>query len=241
MSNLLQAAVQYGEMGYKVFPCKPGEKVPMTPNGFKDALTDTDKICEWWERWPDANIGLATEGLAVIDVDGADNGWPFDNEKAQSLAVGPLSLTPRGGRHHIFRQPAGKHWGNTAGTIAQNVDSRGYGGYILVPPSQVGGKPYQWARGYELDGPLKDQPEPPGWLIGPLDGEGSTRKDPIQPGAEIPSGQRNATLARMGGALRRIGLDYEEIYSTLLEVNQRRCHPPIKAPEIAKIARSMAN
>jgi hypothetical protein len=44
----------------------------MTPNGFKDASTDSAVIKIWWENNPDAAIGIPTgeiSGLVVVDID----------------------------------------------------------------------------------------------------------------------------------------------------------------------------
>ena len=72
--TLPEAALHYGKLGYKVFPCKPKGKSPMTSHGCKDATTDLSKIKEWWSKIPNANIGIATEGLVVIDVDPVKEG-----------------------------------------------------------------------------------------------------------------------------------------------------------------------
>ncbi len=74
--ELLNAAIRYAEMGYRVFPCVPGGKAPLTDHGFHDASTDAEQIEGWWSRHPLANVGIATEGLIVIDIDGATNAWP---------------------------------------------------------------------------------------------------------------------------------------------------------------------
>ncbi len=47
-----------------------------TRHGFLDATTDRGQITAWWTARPDANIGMPTAGLLVVDVDGADNPWP---------------------------------------------------------------------------------------------------------------------------------------------------------------------
>ena len=44
----------------------------MTPHGFLDATTDAGQIEAWWTARPDANIGMPTAGLLVVDVDGPD-------------------------------------------------------------------------------------------------------------------------------------------------------------------------
>jgi len=261
--HLVNAALRYAELGYPVFPCAPGGKVPFTPHGFKDATTDTAQIEAWWEKTPDANIGVPTAGLLVVDVDGEDNPWPADPSLAEDLVCGPVSLTPRGGRHHIFRQPIGKAWKNTAGRIAPKVDTRADGGYIVVPPSVVDGKPYQWAETFELNVAPDQLPEPPGWLANLLDrpgdlftrgstgdaGDGQTSpavapgstKGPDSPpdGNTIPSGTRNATLARLAGTMRRVGMSRDEILAALAQVNEDRCRPALSMREVEKIATSI--
>jgi len=262
-SPVLGAALRYAELGYPVFPCAPGDKVPITPHGFKDATTDTAQIEAWWEKYPDANIGIPTAGLLVVDVDGEDNRWPDDPEKAEELACSPISLTPRGGRHHIFRQPEGRAWKNTAGRIALKVDTRANGGYIVVPPSVVEGKPYRWAETFELSAAPGELPEPPGWLINLLDcpgdlftrgstgdaGDGQfppkvapgSPKEPDSPpgGNVIPEGTRNATLARLAGNMRRVGMTRDEILAAIERTNQDRCRPPLSSREVEKIAASI--
>ena len=257
--HLADAALRYAELGYPVFPCAAGGKVPLTPRGFKDATTDAAQIRAWWEKDPDANIGMPTAGLLAIDVDGADNPWPADPAMAQDLARGPVSLTPRGGRHHIFRQPAGKAWRNTTGKIAPKVDTRADGGYIVVPPSVVDGKAYRWFNTMELAVPPGLLPEPPGWVTAELDGRGelftggsfggngnacvapTVAQGPDLPpeGNLIPSGQRNAALARLAGAMRRVGMSRDEIFGALTQVNKDRCRPPLSAREVERIAASI--
>ncbi len=237
--NLLSAALRYAELGYPVFPCVPGGKVPITSRGFKDATTETAQIEAWWGGHPDANIGIPTAGLLVVDVDGKDNPWPGDAEKAEQLASGAISLTPRGGRHHIFRQPAGRSFRNTTGRIAPNVDTRADGGYIVVPPSVVDGRSYRWAETFELSVAPEDLPEPPVWLTALLERGESAPTDHVADGNPIPMGIRNASLARLAGTMRRVGMGLEGILAALGRVNEGRCRPPLPAREVEKIAASI--
>ena len=258
--KLLQAALRYADLGYAVFPCVPGGKAPGTGHGFLDATTDRGQITAWWTARPDANIGMPTAGLLVVDVDGADNPWP--GEIAGELPGCPVSLTPRGGRHYIFRQPAGKAWSSTASRIAPKVDTRANGGYIVLPPSVVGRKPYRWTENLETC--PADLPEPPAWLAAQVDGgadlfvQGGNRPAedgklaaqgaPVAPqgattaaaGNVIPAGHRNATLTRLGGAMRRVGMSQTEILAALAKANQDRCSPPLKDREVERIAASIA-
>ncbi len=84
--RLGEAAARYAEQGWCVLPlhhpveggCSCGTtgctnigKHPRLTGGFREATTDTEQIRTWWDRWPDANIGIAPapSGLVVIDVD----------------------------------------------------------------------------------------------------------------------------------------------------------------------------
>src|SRR5262245_16089467 len=46
--------------GWAVFPCKPHEKIPATPHGFKDASRDPDQIRAWFDNETDFNVAIAT-------------------------------------------------------------------------------------------------------------------------------------------------------------------------------------
>lgn len=161
MSNeLLDAALRLAAAGWPVFPCKPNAKVPATEHGFKDATTDPATIRRWWTRMPLANLAVATgvPAVDVLDVDvkaGPDGRTALQQLRNAGIAAGELGTvrTPSGGLHLYYR---GTRQGN--GSIARHgIDFRGLGGYVLVPPSVVDGKPYellQWrpgARGRAID------------------------------------------------------------------------------------------
>ncbi len=252
--DLLTAARRYAELGYPVFPCAPSSKAPLTAHGFHDATVDPEQIERWWTQTPLANIGIPTAGLLVLDIDGWGNSWPSDPDQAADLAnAGAISLTPRGGRHYVFRRPAGKAWKCSTGKLAASVDVRTDGGYIVVPPSRTAQGEYRWAPDLELDRPADRLPEPPAWLVEELDRLAGPHNGRCQAGPEpshngtlpseanpIPKGQRNATLARLAGAMRRVGMSQSEIAAALSRVNQERCVPPLSQPKVERIAASIA-
>ncbi len=53
-----------------VLPLEPCGKRPLAGLGLRSATQDRETVASWWERWPDANIGLRCDGLLVFDVDG---------------------------------------------------------------------------------------------------------------------------------------------------------------------------
>ncbi len=239
----LHAALWYAELGYAVFPCAPGRKAPLTEHGLLEATTDADQIAAWWTQHPDANIAIRTDGLVVIDIDGEGNAWlAGEPDKLAELGAAPLSLTPRGGWHYFLRQPEGRAWRSTAGRLAPRVDTRANGGYVLVAPSVVEGKPYRWQQERELSVSPQRLREPPAWLVELLDATGASNGVPGDgtPANAIPEGQRNETLARLGAAMRRVGMSQAEIFAALQQVNADRCSPPLPPREVERTAASIA-
>lgn len=238
MLNVINDALRHADLGYPAFPCVPGEKRPLTEHGCLEATTKAEQIEEWWTRWPDANIGISSGELLILDVDGADNPW-LTPERAQDLAQYPMQRTPRGGRHYFFRvlHPMG----NTQSVIAPKVDTRGQGGYVLVDPSVVGGGRYQMINDLP---PLADLPLAPQWLLALLGSSGpapapsgslpaSCRKDVMNwtwglienlPDAVSGQGGHNATLTAACECF-RAGCTGEEAGIVLARWNTLKCHP----------------
>lgn len=140
--TLAGAAVRYANLGIPVFPCVPGGKQPLTPNGFHDATSSARVVHGWWRRTPDANIGLPTgvgSGILVVDVDihpGGSGFEAFEQARAEGLADGWgwLVRTPSGGIHAYY--PAGRdHEQRSWQVPSAHVDFRGDGGYVIAPPS----------------------------------------------------------------------------------------------------------
>ena len=97
---MLTPQATLAELGFKVFPCIPNGKRPLTPHGCLDATTDEAQIEAWTEAHHGCNWGLATDGLLVVDIDplaeGTQNPWLADQpERAADLYAAPLAITPR--------------------------------------------------------------------------------------------------------------------------------------------------
>src|SRR3974390_3296280 len=134
---LLLAALAYAEHGIPVFPCKqdksPHYSQPDLEHGFLNATTDPEQIRGWWTRWPNAMIGAPTgTRFDVLDLD-SKNGKDGLAVVSNWAELSPLiACTGNGGRHLYFR-PDGIPC--TSDEIALGVDTRGSGGYVIVPPS----------------------------------------------------------------------------------------------------------
>lgn len=171
-----EAAHQYAEAGWPVFPCQEDSKLPATEHGFQDATTGHRQIDRWWSRSPGQNVAIATgaPGPDVVDVDrhGGKSGFPALRKLKQAGLTGRPGAavrTPSGGAHLYY---AGTGHQRNGHIEAAHVDFRSNGGYVLAPPSKVGGRPYvvvshqprpgtfDWARAKEL---LDPQPQRRPW------------------------------------------------------------------------------
>jgi hypothetical protein len=142
----LNAALAYAAAGWPVHPCKPDSKEPDTAHGFKDATTDEERIRAWWRAVPERNPAIATgaPGPDVLDVDVKPdgNGWAaFNQLKRAGLLNGARALVrTRSGGLHVYFAGTGQPCGRLVG---QYLDFKSCGGYVLAPPSIVGGSPYE--------------------------------------------------------------------------------------------------
>ena len=154
-NDFLAAALNYAQRGWPVFPLVPGQKPPLTSNGFKAATLDSTKITAWWKKYPQANIGVATgtvSGIVVVDVDDM-NGFTA-LQKLLHPIVTSVSRTQSGGLHLFYRHP-GVPVSNRV-KFMPGIDLRGDGGYIVAPPSVVNGRRYEFISNHEIP-PIPDK------------------------------------------------------------------------------------
>jgi hypothetical protein len=184
----LPVALGYAARGWAVFPlhtiisarcscrrdCPHPAKHPVARHGLHDATADERTIRSWWDRWPWANIGVATgtaSGIVVIDVDPAHGGTHSLAHLQSLMGSLPDTLTARtggGGVHLLYAHPGGEIR-NTAGRLPgitdplPGIDLRGDGGYIVAAPSRHrSGAAYSWV---DPTAPLADAPR---WLRPPV-------------------------------------------------------------------------
>jgi len=143
------AAHRYAEIGWPVFPARPGSKEPATEHGFLDATTDHRQVERWWSRDPDRNVAIATgaPGPDVVDVDVREDGSGFpawNRVKAAGLADGYHAIvrSPSTGMH-LYYQGTAQRSGSVRG---RHLDFRSQGGYVVAPPSRANGGEYVVVR-----------------------------------------------------------------------------------------------
>jgi putative DNA primase/helicase len=174
VATLLSAALSYIDR-WSVFPTPPsGEKMGCTSaagsNGNRwGATKSAAEIHAYWQKYPWANLGIATgkaSGLFVVEADSKE-GHNVDGIAALAAleaAHGALPDTlmaesPTGSRHYYFNNPPGLSIHNSASIIALGVDVRGEGGMVIAPPSvRPGVGRYRWLNA----NPIVDAPD---WLL----------------------------------------------------------------------------
>lgn len=229
-SNMKEWALWYAGMGLAVFPVQARGKAPLTPHGYKDAATVRRQIEVWWDRWPEANIGIATgSGLMVVDVDSHEadgkasmKEWEAVNGK---LPMTWISRTGGGGLHVFFQTDEAVR--NRAGVLP-GVDIRGVGGLIVAPPSiHESGKRYEWIKSPKEQA-LAVAPDA---LIELCMGR---KKMLGAPKEVIPEGTRTTALVSLIGSLKSRGMDNEAIRAAIIVENERKCQPPLTENELEK-------
>jgi hypothetical protein len=156
----LDSALELAEQGKTSFPCNWFSKAPTKPKarggqGYKDATEDPAALRKFWKEFPGGLVGVPTgetNGFDVLDIDpkhaAAREWW---SETRDALLPTRAHRTRTGGLHLLFTHAPGIKC--SASKIAQGVDIRTSGGYIIWWP----------AAGFPVlnDAPLADLPS---WL-----------------------------------------------------------------------------
>ncbi len=253
VNRKMAAAIVYAEkLNWSVFPLVPNGKNPLTKHGYKDASKDRGQIVEWWNKWPDANIGIPTgmiNRFFVLDVDNRHNG--HEELEAITDKYGPLpetieAITGRrdGSRHILFKQSEPIQKGKLPG--CDGIDLQADGAYIVAPPSvhPDSGKEYMWelsSRPFEVE-----MAEPMEWLLNiirqPIKIEYQERKSSshwadIMNG--VGEGNRNQSAASLAGHLLRHYVDPLLVAEVMYLWNTKN-NPPLAKDELDKVINSIA-
>ncbi len=266
-AQIVDVALAYASGGWHVFPlhtpngdgrcscakaenCKSIGKHPRTVRGVKEATIDLALIAEWWNKWPDANVGIATgarSGIVVLDIDPRHAGDASLAELIENYDEWPETAeaaTGGGGWHVLFQHP-GIAFKNSASVLGNGLDVKTDGGYIVAAPSlHASGRRYEWR--------VETKPAAmPDWLIellttprqGDECGTDRVQRRSFESGEGLHSliteGSRNELLfRRVACRMRGQGASRSEIEQACLEANARLCVPPLPEDEVLKLAAS---
>ena len=254
-SRCERIALAAAARGYHVFPCWPRDKRPRVPKseggkGFKDATRDEGHILRWWDRWPDANVGIAcgASGMVVLDIDsksGADPREVVDQLELHDypqLLTGEAPAPDRQHPHSLTGVRGVQVWYRgdlpTAKTTLQGVEFRGVGGYVMAP-----GSAHPSAVEYEVVGGAR---MPPAAKLPPVPERvlAITEPAPAKEGGRTPvevwlgivehgvaEGDRHRQLLRMMGHLLRRYVATDLVAALAHCVNER-CQPPLEPDDL---------
>lgn len=221
MSSMMDWALHYLSQGLPVFPVQG--KTPLIKWGtYQERLPSEEEIKEWWTKWPTADIGCVTGAISnklVLDIDGESGFSAISKMDTGNTAI---VRTSRGKQYHYKWAGTGVRKSTLAGILPE-VDVRGNGGYVKLPPSTFSGGSgrYTWENEVE---PI----EAPQWLIDLLienskprvvtSSEGSWLQEKLN---GLTNGNRNQTFCSLAGSLRSRGWSSGDIFS-LLDPHARR-------------------
>lgn len=222
---------------WSVIPIKTGDKVPLIRwQDYQDYACEEDEILGWWDKFPDANLGIVTgkvSGITVVDVDD-DSGIRELQKYLPPVMITPTAVTQKGGRHLYFKYVAGL---SNKVRVIPGVDVRNDGGFVVAPPS-IGSKgPYKWIDGLEPG--RTDLAFMPPELVTALKGEARPAYEPAPSrDVSLKSGSRNDSVFHFAHLLVKGGArTKQELMTALLPVG-RSCEPPLPDSEISTICDS---
>ncbi len=238
----IDTAQRYLARGWSVLPLGARDKRPLVIwEPLQTSRPSAEQVSDWFSRWPDANIGVVTgeiSNLVVLDIDPGHGGDASLDQLERQFGRLPATIeatTGSGGHHFYFAHPGG--WIRNRTGLAQGIDLRGDGGYIVAPPSiHPSGRPYVWAAGHSPE--EEALAALPRWI---LLSSGSTRarrrlsdwRRLVHEG--VPEGQRNSSIASLAGHLLWHQVDQEVVLELLLAWNRMRCRPPLEDAEVAQV------
>lgn len=241
--SMYYAAVDYIKRGLAVFPLEPKGKRPLTRNGCYDATKDAAQIKAWWQKWPDANIGIATGSrsgnIAVIDLDidedrGIDGYHELEDWKRKNGQFPETwtAITGRGGYHLYYK--VNEEVKNRA-KIIDGVDVRGEGGYVVAPPSiHSNGRRYEWENAPE-DTVMANANDTVKFFLN----IGSEKYSTKFSMPEIVSvGERNTIIFKFACMMQAKGASDATVFAATMSENMSRCRPPLTEKEVKTIVNS---
>jgi hypothetical protein len=248
-------------------PCTRAAKHPygkLAPSGLLSATDNRALIQSWFQRQaPQANLGVVTDRLVVIDIDprhGGDESFRALEREHGEMPLSWRSLTGGGGEHVLFACPDGVEIASFAAEhfkppneppLGPGIDIRARRGYIVTPPSRhISGRVYAWSVDHHpANVPLAIAPD---WLIDrlvakrPAQPDGSNNTEPLpsdlwsQLTRQPISEYQDMAAARICGHLLRHNCDYSLALGLLHAWNNAWCKPPLGYDEIKKIVDRIA-
>ncbi len=230
------------EQGFSIFPVGKDKK---PHNGYKWGDHPITSVSEANLRWSGGNrgagVGVITgkaSNLLVLDIDNKNGVSGGESLKELEAEYGLLPdtftvRTPTGGFHYYFNY---NDCGLTVDAgVLEGIDYRGEGGYVVSAGSVTKDGIYTVVN----DSPVADAPA---WLIDVLRRDESvpvSKQQRNNASSFLSEGSRNNSLTSIAGAMRRKGMEQDEIEDYLLAMNAA-LPEPLPESEVCSIAKSVA-
>jgi len=289
IQSVLLSALAFAQRGHAVFPvnwplehrgrmicscgrdlrgllCGNPAKHPygkLAPHGLLSATTETDIIKDWFGSLaPQANLGVTTDRLVVIDVDPRHGGGESFSalEREHEIPLTWRVLTGGGGEHLLFACPDGVEIANVVAELikpplepplGRGIDIRARGGYIVAPPSRhISGRWYCWSVDHHpADVTLAPAPD---WIVARLTARGAATSPDGAPVEPLPSDfwaqltqqpiteYRDDAATRIAGHLFRKACNYQLVLGLLRAWNSQACKPPLDHEKLNQIVERIA-
>lgn len=144
---MLEWALAYRRKGFSVIPCNRQKRPLIKWAPFQVEKASEQQIRDWWDKWPNANIGIACGAVSGVDVLDLDTEQAYTDLQEFFLPdtfQTPAVKSPKG-RHLYFKHRIGLSNGVR---VVAGTDLRTHGGYVIAPPSINGdGTAYAWIDG----------------------------------------------------------------------------------------------
>ena len=230
---------------------KKNGKAPLVAGAFDGESEEL--IQKWIEEG--GNIGTLTgskSGIIVVDLDrhGDSDGVDSLNNLLEAydieLPKTTVVKTPNNGYHYYFKLPSKYYDIQLKQNINgyEGIDFQSSGRFVVAPPSQIDGRPYEVLRD------VAELPELPETLLEILVDKTITKKNKKRERkwtatllgdiiAGCGEGSRNIFLTSIIGKLFATGLSHDEVRVWSLYVNQISLNPPLSEEEVLRTYESV--
>lgn len=240
---IIEYGLQMAKRGIRIHPLWPKTKLPILKEWETKATTDEATIRHWAAQYPSCNYGPVAypDGIWLFESDDPSVLTRIEMETGNELPD-TFTVESRPGRQHFYfkQNESSRRMGNLAQGFVYHGDfSVRQNKQFCVGPGSlhpVTGEPYKIVSASEIV-------EAPEWFIKWLLDQKIQPKKTVAASpdtSEIPSGQRNATLASIAGKFRANGASYEVILAHITEINSTRCNPPLPQKDLETIAGSIS-
>lgn len=249
-----ESALMYREKyGFSVIPMKyyppgktekKGKKIPLLKTWveFQKELPTPDQIREWWNKWPDAMIGVVTgklSGVVSVDID-EDIGFLEIEKLIPDSIIAPTYKTPSGGVQMLFKMPEFDL--RVAVRNIPGCDLRAEGGIAILPPSNNMSGKYEWMPELNING-NEIPPLPIAYINNinistynkqnvAVNNEGVT--EITTSNISFDHGSRNDSLFSVSFGLAKSGMSRNNVFYVLNNI-AKNCNPPLDDREILVI------